>query len=110
MADQVKFLQNLKTKGPAGQCKICISCWQLIVVSDAPLTHKEHLLTGTFEQMASATKDSLKGLCTSKNKMRNEKELQVLLFTMSDNFVKLTKHLWPAVPLPALAVARVETP
>ena len=85
---QVTFLQALKAKGPAGQCRICITCWKLIVGSEATPAHKDHMLTGSFQQMAPASKDSLKGLCTSKGKTRaSDSELHILMFAMSDTFI-----------------------
>lgn len=86
MAEQVRFLQALKQRGPAKDCKICITCWQLVTASDTA-QHLKHSMTGSFEQMAGARKESLQQLCQSKGKCRTtNSNFEVQLFSESKSF------------------------
>lgn len=51
--EQVSLLAKLKlNSGHAKLCKICITCWRLVLVSECTgnsAAHKDHTITGTFE-------------------------------------------------------------
>ena len=51
--EQVALLGRLKLNSShAKLCKICITCWRLILVSECSgpqTTHKDHVITGTFD-------------------------------------------------------------
>ncbi len=63
--DMVSLLQAVKFKSShAKNCLICLSCWQLILISERsshslPL----HETTSTFDKMQLATNQTLRGLC-----------------------------------------------
>ena len=56
-ADQIGFLQAIKQHGPAKTTKICITCWQIVTITEP--SHTEHILSGTFATMQLATKLSI---------------------------------------------------
>ncbi len=89
--EQVSLLAKLKLNSShAKLCKICITCWRLVLVSECTgnaAAHKDHVITGTFEQMQAATKQTLKGLCQAKGKTKSGLHGQVVqLFGMSHEF------------------------
>ena len=73
--EQVSLLSRLKLNSShAKLCKICITCWRLVLVSECSgntSAHKDHTITGTFEQMQAATKATLKGLCQAKGRTKS---------------------------------------
>jgi hypothetical protein len=46
---QVELLINVKRQSHANLCKICMDCWQLILISEIVSSHKAHKCTGTFQ-------------------------------------------------------------
>lgn len=90
--DQVALLVKVKQNSVnAKLSKICITCWQLITATEtSEPSHKDHVITGSFEQMHAATKQTLQGLCQSKTRYKSGLHGQVLqLFTQSPAFSKL---------------------
>jgi len=47
--EEIQFLKSLKKDGAAKQCRICITCWQLITDKGEELNHDKHTKTGSFE-------------------------------------------------------------
>jgi hypothetical protein len=56
-ADQITFLQTIKSEPIAKDCRICVTCWTLITTKDQIFHSKPtHTLTGNFHEMAHASK------------------------------------------------------
>ncbi len=93
--EQVSFLAKLKlNSGLAKSCKICITCWELIVLSESAVAHKDHVITGTFDQMQAATTKTLTGLCQAKGRYKSGLHNQVVqLFFMSKHFQTLNSAI-----------------